>query len=51
VVLSTAIWVATALTVFTGGQYFLDGRRSARQGVADGPGIGVRPVDGSSSAA
>jgi CDP-diacylglycerol---glycerol-3-phosphate 3-phosphatidyltransferase len=51
VVLSTAIWVATALTVFTGGQYFLDGRRSGRQGVADGPGIGVRPVDGSSSAA
>jgi CDP-diacylglycerol--glycerol-3-phosphate 3-phosphatidyltransferase len=51
VVLSTAIWVATALTVFTGGQYFLDGRRSARQGVADGPDIGARPVDGSSSAA
>jgi CDP-diacylglycerol---glycerol-3-phosphate 3-phosphatidyltransferase len=51
VVLSTAIWVATALTVFTGGQYFLDGRRSARQGVADGPGIGVRQVGGSSSAA
>jgi CDP-diacylglycerol--glycerol-3-phosphate 3-phosphatidyltransferase len=50
-VLSTAIWAATVLTVFTGGQYFLDGRKSARQGVADGPDIGVRPVDGSSSAA
>ena len=24
-----AIWVATALTVFTGGQYFLDGRKHA----------------------
>ncbi len=29
-VLSAAIWVATAMTVFTGGQYFLDGRRAAR---------------------
>jgi CDP-diacylglycerol--glycerol-3-phosphate 3-phosphatidyltransferase len=29
-VLSTAIWVATAMTVFTGGQYYLDGRRAAR---------------------
>ena len=29
-VLSAAIWVAAALTVFTGGQYFLDGRRMAR---------------------
>ncbi len=28
-VLSTAIWVATAMTVFTGGQYYLDGRRAA----------------------
>jgi len=31
-VLSTAIWVATAMTVFTGGQYYLDGRRAARAG-------------------
>jgi CDP-diacylglycerol--glycerol-3-phosphate 3-phosphatidyltransferase len=30
--LSTAIWVATAMTVFTGGQYYLDGRRAARGG-------------------
>jgi len=33
-VLATGIWVATAMTVFTGGQYFLDGRRAAR---ATGP--------------
>jgi CDP-diacylglycerol--glycerol-3-phosphate 3-phosphatidyltransferase len=30
VVLATGIWVATAMTVFTGGQYLLDGRRAAR---------------------
>jgi CDP-diacylglycerol--glycerol-3-phosphate 3-phosphatidyltransferase len=38
-VLATAIWVATAMTVFTGGQYYLDGRRVARAGrggAADG---------------
>ena len=29
-VLTTGIWVATAMTVFTGGQYYLDGRRAAR---------------------
>ena len=29
-VLSAAIWVATAMTVFTGAQYYLDGRRAAR---------------------
>ena len=28
-VLAVAIWVATILTVFTGGQYYLDGRKSA----------------------
>jgi CDP-diacylglycerol--glycerol-3-phosphate 3-phosphatidyltransferase len=27
-VLAVAIWVATILTVFTGGQYYLDGRKS-----------------------
>ena len=27
-VLSAAIWVATAMTVFTGGQYYLDGRKA-----------------------
>jgi CDP-diacylglycerol---glycerol-3-phosphate 3-phosphatidyltransferase len=50
-VLSTAIWVATALTVFTGGQYFLDGRRTARLDAADRPSIDVGSVDGTSSAA
>lgn len=49
--LSAAIWVAAAMTVFTGGQYFLDGRRAARN-----RGAGVRDVeaertDGTSSAA
>jgi CDP-diacylglycerol--glycerol-3-phosphate 3-phosphatidyltransferase len=29
-VLSTAIWVAAAMTLFTGGQYLLDGRRATR---------------------
>jgi CDP-diacylglycerol---glycerol-3-phosphate 3-phosphatidyltransferase len=28
-VLDVAIWVATALTAFTGGQYYLDGRKAA----------------------
>jgi CDP-diacylglycerol--glycerol-3-phosphate 3-phosphatidyltransferase len=50
-VLSTAIWVATALTVFTGGQYFLDGRRSAQQGAAAGRTVEASSVDGTSSAA
>ena len=31
-VLSAVVWVAAAMTVFTGGQYFLDGRRAARVG-------------------
>jgi CDP-diacylglycerol--glycerol-3-phosphate 3-phosphatidyltransferase len=50
-VLSAAIWVATALTVFTGGQYYLDGRRAARRsevGIAEAD---VGPADGTSSAA
>src|SRR5664280_981371 len=45
-VLATAIWVATAMTVFTGGQYYLDGRRVARVGrggAADGSRPGVGP--------
>ncbi|HEY7917321.1 MAG TPA: CDP-alcohol phosphatidyltransferase family protein [Acidimicrobiales bacterium] len=50
-VLSTAIWVATAMTVFTGGQYFLDGRRMAREGAAPGPAAHASPADGTSSAA
>lgn len=50
-VLDTAIWVATAMTVFTGAQYFLDGRRAAhvRSLAVSGPGSG--PVGGASSAA
>jgi CDP-diacylglycerol--glycerol-3-phosphate 3-phosphatidyltransferase len=37
VVLATGIWVATAMTVFTGGQYYLDGRRAARRPSATPP--------------
>jgi CDP-diacylglycerol---glycerol-3-phosphate 3-phosphatidyltransferase len=33
-ILATAIWVAAAMTVFTGGQYYLDGRRAARDTAA-----------------
>jgi CDP-diacylglycerol---glycerol-3-phosphate 3-phosphatidyltransferase len=49
-VLSTAIWVATAMTLFTGGQYFLDGRRVARRGEARVDATSD-PIDGTSSAA
>ena len=49
-VLSAAIWVATAMTVFTGGQYFLDGRRAAQRSRRGG-GTAAQPLDGSSSAA
>ena len=50
-VLDAAIWVATAMTVFTGAQYFLDGRRAAHtRSVAVRP-SGSGPVDGASSAA
>ncbi len=35
--LSAAIWVATALTVFTGAQYLVDGRRAARARAAGPP--------------
>ena len=49
--LNAGIWVATALTVITGAQYYVDGRRAA-QTRADGvslPATGT--VDGTSSAA
>ncbi len=49
--LAAAIWVATAMTVFTGGQYFLDGRRAARGGPAGFPRTGAGTVDGTSPAA
>jgi CDP-diacylglycerol---glycerol-3-phosphate 3-phosphatidyltransferase len=50
-VLSAAIWAATAMTLFTGGQYFLDGRRAARGSPATITGPGVGAADGTSSAA
>ncbi len=49
-VLSAAIWVATAMTVFTGGQYYLDGRRSASGSRARIAGPGVGAADGTGSA-
>jgi CDP-diacylglycerol---glycerol-3-phosphate 3-phosphatidyltransferase len=50
-VLSAAIWVATAMTVFTGAQYYLDGRRADQGGGARMSGPGVGTADGTSSAA
>jgi CDP-diacylglycerol---glycerol-3-phosphate 3-phosphatidyltransferase len=49
--LSGAIWVATAMTVFTGGQYYLDGRRMAHGSPSTISGPGVSAADGTSSAA
>jgi CDP-diacylglycerol---glycerol-3-phosphate 3-phosphatidyltransferase len=49
--LDTAIWVATAMTVFTGGQYYLDGRRAARSGRTRVASPGMDPAGGTSSAA
>jgi len=51
-ILAAGIWVATAMTVFTGAQYFVDGRRAAQARAATGevaPAAGA--VDGTSSAA
>jgi CDP-diacylglycerol---glycerol-3-phosphate 3-phosphatidyltransferase len=51
-ILAAGIWVAAALTVFTGGQYYLDGRRAAAARTAvtqESPASGA--VDGTSSAA
>jgi phosphatidylglycerophosphate synthase len=50
-ILSAGIWVATALTVFTGAQYFIDGRRAARVRTGDSPMVEPGSVDGTSSAA
>jgi CDP-diacylglycerol--glycerol-3-phosphate 3-phosphatidyltransferase len=50
-VLSAAIWVAAALTVFTGGQYYVDGRRAAQQRSLGMPRTATGPVDGAGSAA
>jgi CDP-diacylglycerol--glycerol-3-phosphate 3-phosphatidyltransferase len=50
-VLSGAIWVATAMTLFTGGQYYLDGRRAARGGASGVSEPAGGPIDGTSPAA
>jgi len=50
-VLSAAIWAATAMTVFTGGQYYLDGRRAGHGTGTPITGPGVGTADGASSAA
>jgi CDP-diacylglycerol--glycerol-3-phosphate 3-phosphatidyltransferase len=50
-ILSAAIWVATAMTVFTGGQYYFDGRRAARADGTTMAGPGIDAAGGTSSAA
>ncbi len=50
-VLSIAIWAAAALTVFTGAQYLLDGRRAARGRVGGPTVVEGRRSDGTGSAA
>ncbi len=49
--LSAGIWVAAALTVFTGAQYFVDGRRAAQVRAGRTPLVGPGSVDGTSPAA
>jgi CDP-diacylglycerol--glycerol-3-phosphate 3-phosphatidyltransferase len=50
-ILSAGIWVAAALTVFTGAQYFVDGRRAAGVRAGGAPLVEPGPADGTSSAA
>jgi CDP-diacylglycerol---glycerol-3-phosphate 3-phosphatidyltransferase len=51
-ILAAGIWVATALTVFTGAQYLVDGKRAARiRATAAGAIPATGAVDGTSSAA
>jgi hypothetical protein len=50
-ILDTGIWVATAMTVFTGAQYFVDGRRAAEARAAGASRPAHGAVDGTSSAA
>ena len=50
-ILDAGIWVATALTVFTGAQYFVDGRRAAQARASGVPRPAAGAVDGTSSAA
>ncbi len=50
-VLATGIWVATAMTVFTGAQYYFDGRRAGHLRTITTPADASGPIDGTSSAA
>ena len=55
-VLSTAVWAAAAMTLFTGAQYLLDGRRVARHhdhdhGDGAAPRLGADSIEGTSPAA
>jgi CDP-diacylglycerol---glycerol-3-phosphate 3-phosphatidyltransferase len=50
-ILSAGMWVATAMTVFTGAQYLVDGRRAARARSAAATAPSAGTVDGTSSAA
>jgi len=45
-ILNAGIWVAAALTVFTGAQYFVDGRRAARRPVRPATPSGVDAAGG-----
>ena len=49
--LDAGIWVATAMTVITGAQYYVDGRKAARARSADATLPTTGAVDGTSSAA
>ena len=50
-ILNTGLWVATALTVVTGAQYYVDGRQAARARAAGTSLPAGGAVDGTSSAA
>ncbi len=50
-VLSAGIWVAAALTLFTGGQYLLDGRRAGRVAPIGPSPAGARHLDDTGPAA
>ncbi len=49
--LDAGIWVATAMTVITGAQYYVDGRKAARARSTDATMPTTGAVDGTSSAA
>jgi CDP-diacylglycerol--glycerol-3-phosphate 3-phosphatidyltransferase len=50
-VLATGIWVATAMTLFTGAQYYIDGRRAGHLRAVTTPADTSGSIDGTSSAA